>query len=118
MTSENCIFCKIASGAIPATKLFENDEIVAFDDIHPQAPVHFLVIPKKHIPTMDDLDSGDADVVGQMLVHAAALAREKGIGDTGYRQIINCRADGGQEVGHLHLHILGGRPMGRMLAKP
>ncbi len=114
MTSENCIFCKIASGAIPAAKLFENNEIVAFDDIHPQAPVHFLIIPKKHIPTMDDLRDEDMAVVGRMLVQAAEIARTKGIGDTGYRQIINCRDDGGQEVGHLHLHILGGRRMGKM----
>ena len=114
MTSENCIFCKIASGAIPAAKLFENDEILAFDDIHPQAPVHFLIIPKKHIPTMDDLRAEDVAVIGRMLVQAAEIARVKGIGDTGYRQIINCRDDGGQEVGHLHLHILGGRRMGKM----
>lgn len=114
MTSENCIFCKIAKGAIPTPKLFENEQIVAFDDIHPQAPIHFLVIPKKHIATMDDLAPEDGDTVAAMMLHAARIAREKGVADGGYRQIINCRGDGGQEVYHLHLHIMGGRSMGKM----
>lgn len=114
MSSENCIFCKIVDGVVPATKLFENEQIIAFDDIHPQSPVHFLVIPKKHIPTMDDLTQEDTAAVGEMMLHAARIAREKGVADTGYRQVINCRDDGGQEVHHLHLHIMGGRSMGKM----
>ncbi len=114
MTSQNCIFCKIASGEIPATKLFEDDEIVAFDDIHPQAPIHFLVIPKQHIETMDALLEKDVPLIGKMIYRASVLARHKGVGESGYRQIVNCRSDGGQEVNHLHLHILGGRQMGKM----
>ena len=114
MTNNDCIFCKIASGEIPAQKILETDDIVAFDDINPQAPVHFLVIPKKHIPTLDDVTAEDAPLVGQMLFHAARIAREKGIAEQGYRQIINCREAGGQIVFHLHLHIMGGRPMSRM----
>jgi histidine triad (HIT) family protein len=114
MTDQDCIFCKIASGEIPAQKLLETEDLVAFEDINPQAPVHFLVIPKKHIPTLDDVTQEDTNLVGQMLYHAANIAREKGIAADGYRQIINCRQFGGQIVFHLHLHIMGGRPMNRM----
>lgn len=114
MTQQDCIFCKIASGEIPAKKILETDEIVAFDDINPQAPVHFLVIPKKHIPTLDDLTPQDASLVGKMLYEASKIANEKGIAGDGYRQVINCREAGGQIVHHLHLHILGGRQMSRM----
>ncbi len=112
--SDDCIFCKIAQGEIPATKLYEDDEIVAFEDVNPQAPVHFLVIPKAHIPTLDDVDSSQANLIGKMLVRGAALAREKGVAADGYRQIINCRGNGGQIVFHLHLHIVGGRKMGKL----
>ena len=114
MQDQDCIFCKIARGEIPAEKLIETDEIVAFSDINPQAPVHFLVIPKKHIPTLDDLQPEDTALVGKMLHHAAELAREQGIAEEGYRQIINCREAGGQIVYHLHVHIMGGRRMNRM----
>jgi histidine triad (HIT) family protein len=114
MTSSNCIFCRIAAGEIPAAKLYEDGDIAAFDDIHPQSPVHFLVIPKKHIETMDDLSETDLLIVGKMIYHASILARQKGVGNSGYRQIINCRDDGGQEVNHLHLHIMGGRRMEKM----
>lgn len=114
MQDQDCIFCKIARGEIPAEKLLETDELVAFNDINPQAPVHFLVIPKKHIPTLDDLQPEDTALIGKMLYHAASIAREKGLADDGYRQIINCREAGGQIVYHLHLHIMGGRRMNRM----
>lgn len=114
MKDQDCIFCKIARGEIPAEKLFENDEIVAFNDINPQAPVHFLVIPKKHIPTLDDFQPEDTELVGKMLYHAANIAREKGLAEEGYRQIMNCGEAGGQIVYHLHLHIMGGRRMNRM----
>ncbi len=114
MSEDDCIFCKIARGDIPTEKLFEDDEMVAFNDISPQAPVHFLVIPKAHIPTLDDLTPEHAGLVGRMTVQAAKLAREKGIAEDGYRHVVNCRESGGQEVFHLHLHVLGGRPMGRM----
>jgi histidine triad (HIT) family protein len=109
--STDCIFCKIASGEVPAAKLYEDEDIVAFDDVNPQAPVHFLVVPKEHIPTLNDTNEERHLLLGKMLVQAARLAREKGIDEKGYRQIINCNADGGQLVFHLHLHILGGRPM-------
>jgi histidine triad (HIT) family protein len=114
MTNQDCIFCKIAAGEIPAKKILETANIIAFEDINPQAPVHFLIIPKKHIPTLDDVTEGDAQVLGEMLIRAAEIAKEKGIAEEGYRQIINCREAGGQIVLHLHLHIMGGRPMSRM----
>ena len=84
------------------------------EDVNPQAPVHFLVIPKAHIPTLDDVEATQSNIVGKMLVRGAALAREKGVAEAGYRQIINCREQGGQVVYHLHLHIMGGRKMGKM----
>lgn len=114
MAEPSCIFCKIVTGEIPCQKLFEDDELLAFDDINPVAPVHFLVIPKNHLPTLDDAAGEHAGLLGRMLVVAAGLAREKGVADAGYRQIINCREAGGQVVFHLHLHVLGGRPMGPM----
>ena len=112
--SDDCIFCKIANGDIPSNKLFEDEDIVAFEDVNPQAPVHFLVIPKAHIPTLDDLNEDQSEILGKMLIRAARLAREKGVAEQGYRQIINCREQGGQVVFHLHLHIMGGRKMEKM----
>ena len=94
--------------------IVEDENIVAFEDVNPQAPVHFLVIPKAHIPTLDDVSEGQSEVLGKMLVRAAQLAREKGVAEQGYRQIINCREQGGQVVFHLHLHIMGGRKMEKM----
>jgi histidine triad (HIT) family protein len=114
MVSSNCIFCKIAAGDIPAAKLYEDADIVAFDDVQPQSPVHFLIIPKKHIETMDDILETDVPIIGKMIFRASVLARQKGLGISGYRQIINCRADGGQVINHLHLHIMGGRRMEKM----
>ena len=111
MAETDCIFCKIARGEIPAKKLFEDDDLVAFDDINPAAPVHFLVIPKRHIETLDDVTAEHGPLLGKMLVTAARLAREKGVGDAGYRQVINCRKAAGQVVFHLHAHVLGGRDM-------
>jgi histidine triad (HIT) family protein len=111
MSESDCIFCKIARGEIPAKKIYEDDDVVAFDDISPAAPVHFLVIPRRHIETLDDVTSPDQPLLGKMLATASRLAREKGVGDAGYRQVINCRKAAGQVVFHLHLHILGGRDM-------
>ncbi|MCP4604913.1 MAG: histidine triad nucleotide-binding protein [Proteobacteria bacterium] len=111
MEADECVFCKIAQGEIPVKKLYENDEILAFEDAKPAAPVHFLVIPKIHIPTLDDVSKEDAPILGKMMLTAANLAREKGIAEQGYRQVVNCRVAGGQVVFHLHLHILGGRQM-------
>ena len=108
------IFCKIICGEIPSQKIFEDEEILAFDDINPQAPVHFLVIPKVHIETLDDLTEEHSHTIGNMLLKAGELARLKGIAEDGYRQIMNCRRAGGQVVFHLHLHIMGGRQMGAM----
>ncbi len=114
MAVADCIFCRIVAGEIPATRLFEDDHVLAFADIHPSAPVHFLVIPKQHIPTLDDVTEAHEPVLGHMLRVASALAKEQGIGDTGYRQVINCREQAGQVVFHLHLHVIGGREMGKM----
>lgn len=107
----NCLFCKIVAGEIPAERLYEDEHVIAFNDISPKAPVHFLVIPKRHISTLDDVEPGDAQVMGQLFVAAKQIAREMGIGESGYRAIINCKDDGGQEVHHIHLHVLGGQRM-------
>jgi histidine triad (HIT) family protein len=114
MSDTDCIFCKIARGEIPAKKLYEDEDVIAFDDIRPAAPVHFLVIPRRHLATLDDIGAADAPLLGKMLVTAARLAREKGVSEAGYRQVINCRKAAGQVVYHLHLHILGGRDLGYM----
>jgi len=114
MSREDCIFCRISRGEIEASVLYEDEEMIAFEDVNPQAPVHFLVIPKEHIETLDDLDDRHGEIIGRMLLRAARLARDKGVAESGYRQIINCRQGAGQEVYHLHLHIMGGRPMRKM----
>jgi histidine triad (HIT) family protein len=114
---DNCIFCKIARGEIPSKKVYEDAEVFAFHDIQPQAPVHFMVIPKRHIATLADTTLDDAAVLGRMLAVTGRLAREQGLPD-GYRTIINTGRIGRQEVMHLHLHVLGGpEPLGRMLPK-
>jgi histidine triad (HIT) family protein len=111
----DCIFCKIIAGTIPCKKLFEDDDLLAFYDIHPQAPVHFLIIPKKHIATLDQATQEDAAVLGKMLAMAGPLARQAGCTD-GFRTIINNGRVSGQEVYHLHMHVLGGpAPLGPML---
>ena len=110
--ADDCLFCKIAGGAIPSRKIFEDAETFAFQDIAPAAPVHFLVIPKRHIPTLDDLADADGDLVGRLLLTAGRLAREAGLSEGGYRFVMNCREGAGQSVFHIHLHVLGGRRMG------
>ena len=114
MMSDDCIFCKIVNGQIPCTQLYEDDNVLAFKDIHPIAPVHFLVIPKEHIPTLDDMEEHHSETLGRMMFVATQLAKQQGVGGTGYRQVINCRESAGQEVFHLHLHVIGGRNMGKM----
>ena len=114
MNDADCLFCKIVRGEIPSRKLYEDGDVVAFEDIQPQAPTHFLVIPKRHIPTLDDVKEGDEALVGRVLTVASRLAREKGLADDGYRQIINCGKYGGQIVFHLHAHVVGGRQLGKM----
>lgn len=107
--AEPCIFCKIARGEIPAQMVVNNKEIAAFRDLNPQAPTHILVIPKKHIASLDD--AMDGDLLGKMLVLTAAIARQEGIAKTGYRVVTNTGKHAGQSVAHLHLHLLGGRDM-------
>jgi len=107
--ADSCIFCKIARGEIPAQMVANNKEIVAFRDLNPQAPVHILIVPKKHIASLDD--AADSYLLGQMVSLASAIARQERIAKGGYRTVINTGKDGGQSVDHLHLHLLGGRAM-------
>ncbi|MEO5345647.1 MAG: histidine triad nucleotide-binding protein [Magnetococcus sp. YQC-9] len=115
--SENCIFCKIVQGVIPAKKIYEDDRVLAFHDLHPQTPVHALVIPKQHFVSLDDLQADHRDEAGHLLERVAHVARELGVAQSGYRTIINTREHGGQEVDHLHVHILGGRRVGPMVSR-
>ena len=108
----SCLFCRIASGEIPASKVYEDDDVLAFNDINPQAPLHVLVIPKRHISTINDLSSPDDGLVGTLVRRAAAIAHEKGYADRGYRVVMNCNAEAGQTVFHIHLHLLAGRGLG------
>lgn len=105
------LFLKIIAREIPADIVHEDDEILAFRDIQPQAPVHVLVIPKRRIGTLNDLEAGDAEVVGKMVLVARRIAAEEGLADDGYRLVFNCNEHGGQSVYHIHLHLLGGRQM-------
>lgn len=105
----DCLFCKIAAGQIPGAIVHQDDRVVAFKDINAQAPMHVLVVPRRHIATLNDLTPEDDGLVGEMLRRAAALAREHGHADRGYRTVFNCNADAGQTVFHIHLHVLGGR---------
>jgi histidine triad (HIT) family protein len=107
--AESCIFCRIANGEIPAQMVAHNKEIVAFRDLNPQAPVHILIVPTKHISSLDD--ATDFDLLGRMMALAAAIARQEKISKTGYRTVINTGKNGGQSVDHLHIHLLGGREM-------
>ena len=107
----NCIFCKIAARQIAGDVVFEDDELLAFNDISPQAPVHVLIIPKRHFATVNELAEGDAGLLGRIVLRAKAIAAERGVDASGYRLVFNCNAAGGQTVYHLHLHVLGGRQM-------
>ncbi|MEW5982098.1 MAG: histidine triad nucleotide-binding protein [Acidobacteriota bacterium] len=107
----NCLFCRIIANELPAKRLFEDDRLVAFHDINPQAPVHVLIVPRQHISTLNDLVEADDALVGMMLRRAAALAHELGIARRGYRTLFNCNREAGQTVFHIHLHLLGGRPL-------
>jgi len=114
---EDCIFCKIVRGEIPSKKVYEDDEVLAFHDIRPSAPVHFMIIPKRHIPSLMDTTDKDADVLGKILVLAPRLAKEQGSTD-GFRLIVNTGRVGRQDVYHVHVHVVGGPdPLGRMIAK-
>lgn len=105
------LFLKIIDREIPADIVFENDDILAFRDISPQAPTHILIIPKRRIPTINDVEPGDAELVGRMVLAARELAAAEGISDDGYRLVFNCNQNGGQSVFHIHLHLLGGRAL-------
>jgi len=107
----DCIFCRIARGELACAKIYEDDELIAFHDIRPQAPVHFLVIPKKHVENLMALAPGDEALAGRLLFKARELAARLGCAEKGARFVLNCGADGGQTVDHLHLHVLGGRRM-------
>ena len=108
---DNCIFCKIIKGEIPSKKIFENDEMLAFHDITPQAPIHFLIIPKRHISNLMETDAADSALLGKLLFKTQELAAELGCGENGFRLVVNCKKHGGQTVDHLHLHVLGGRQL-------
>lgn len=114
---EETIFSRIIRREIPADIVYQDDLVTAFRDIHPQAPVHILVVPNHLIPTADDVQPADEAALGRMFTVAARLAREAGVAEDGYRLMVNCRDHGGQEVYHLHLHLLGGRPLGPMLVR-
>ena len=107
----DCIFCKIANGEIPGNKIYEDDEMLAFHDIRPAAPVHFLVIPRKHIKSLLHLETEDAALAGRLLCKARELAKVQGCGEEGARFVINAGRNGGQTVDHLHIHVLGGRAL-------
>ena len=107
----SCLFCRIAGREIPAKFVYEDEQVVAFDDINPQAPVHVLIIPRKHFVSAADAQQADAALLGHLMLVGNRLAREKGVADSGYRFVINTGQHGGQSVSHLHLHLLGGRAM-------
>ena len=114
---QDCIFCKIVRGEIPSKKIYEDDELIAFHDIHPQAPVHFMLVPKRHIASLAEATAADAPVLGRMLSLAGRLAREQGSPD-GFRSVINTGRIGRQDVMHVHMHIIGGPdPLGPMLPR-
>lgn len=115
---DNCIFCKIGRGEIPSRKVYEDDEILGFHDINPQAPVHFMLMPKRHVASLAEVTMDDAGMLGRILALAGRLAKEQGSPD-GFRTIINTGRIGRQDVMHLHVHVVGGaEPLGRMLPKP
>ena len=108
----DCLFCKIIAGQIPGNFVYQDETLVAFKDINPQAPMHVLVVPRRHIATINDLAPGDDSLIGVMTRRAAAIAKEQGHSERGYRTVFNCNADAGQTVFHIHMHVLGGRRLG------
>ncbi|MBF0444966.1 MAG: histidine triad nucleotide-binding protein [Magnetococcales bacterium] len=115
--SDDCLFCKIAAKKIPSTVIYEDEHVFAFEDIAPQAPVHVLVIPKQHIASLDMLTKENSDIMGVVMERTAHIARLLNVNDKGYRTIINTNSDGGQVVYHIHVHILGGKPIGAMVSR-
>lgn len=115
--AEETIFSKIIRGEIPANIVFQDDIVTAFCDISPQAPTHILIIPNKLIPTVNDVTAEDEQVLGHLFVVAAKIAQQEGIAEDGYRLVMNCNKHGGQEVFHIHMHLLGGKPLGPLLSQ-
>lgn len=107
----DCIFCKIIKGDIPCAKVYEDDQILAFDDIHPMAPVHVIIIPKKHLSTLMEVDAKNTTAASDLIAAAQKVAAIKGVARSGFRTVINCNAEGGQVVFHLHMHVLGGKKL-------
>ncbi|MCI8273400.1 MAG: histidine triad nucleotide-binding protein [Clostridia bacterium] len=112
---ENCIFCKIIKGEVPSSKVYEDEEILAFNDIDPAAPIHILVIPKKHIKSLAEMQEEDTRLISQIYKVINKIAEDQGFKEKGYRVIVNCGKDGGQEVGHLHFHLLAGTQLGEKI---
>lgn len=110
-----CVFCKIIKGEIPSTKVYEDEEILAFNDINPAAPIHVLIIPKKHIESLAHMNEEDEIIISKIYKIINKIAKEQGFKDRGYRVIVNCGKDGGQEVNHLHFHLLAGRQLGEKI---
>ncbi len=113
--SQDCIFCKIVAGEIPATRVYADDHVIAFNDISPVAPVHVLVIPRKHIASVNEVSLQDSTILGHLFTAAQQIARDRGIAETGYRVLTNTGPHAGQAVFHLHFHVLGGKPLGGMV---
>ncbi len=113
---EDCIFCRIAKGDIPSSKVYEDDMVLAFDDINPAAPVHVIVIPKEHIPTYMDIKPGHMKIISAMTFAVQQVARIKGVAQKGFRSVVNCNEEGGQLIFHLHTHVLGGKKLGHKMA--
>ena len=110
--ADSCLFCRIVAGEIPSSKVYEDDQLVAFNDINPQAPMHVLVVPRTHVATVNDLAPEHDALVGAMMRRAAAIAADRGFAAGGYRTVFNCNSDAGQTVFHIHLHVIGGRRLG------
>lgn len=107
----DCLFCKIANDQIPATKVYQDESVIAFRDINPQAPLHVLIVPRRHVATTNDLGAEDGPLLASLFNVARQIAAAEGVAESGYRLVFNCNADGGQSVYHIHLHLLGGRPL-------
>lgn len=107
-----CLFCRIVAGTVPSRQVHSDNHLVAFHDINPQAPLHVLVVPRRHVSTLNDLEPADDALIGEMIRRASAIAADHGYDQRGYRMVLNCNADAGQSVFHIHLHLLGGRRLG------
>ncbi len=112
-----CIFCKIVKGEIPARIVYEDDLVMAFHDINPQAPIHILIIPKEHIPTVNELEENHKELIGHIFLVAKKIAKDLEVAESGYRILVNCNRDGGQEIYHLHYHFFAGKPLGPMICR-